>query len=166
MISEYEWLRNFITEDIYVVKGQPPTPSPENTKDAGDTSDTETPTPIPPPSYRGQNKKNILVLVDKALEPDQEDLLVKILQSAGLKWEDIALIVWPDSQRADLIRTLGSHVVLSFGLDSDPWCDTVPYEISTANGLSHLQADSLSSIAGEVELKRKLWSALKTLFGV
>ncbi|MEJ2005653.1 MAG: hypothetical protein P8X57_11960, partial [Cyclobacteriaceae bacterium] len=83
-----------------------------------------------------------------------------------LEWSDIALIVWPDTPRADLIKTLESHVVISFGLESDPWCDTRPYEVTAANGLSHLQAGSLSAIEGDIAQNHKLWSALNSLFGV
>jgi hypothetical protein len=181
MISEYEWLRNFINEEIYVLYDQPESPVTEqqestavNIPETDGAEQTGSPAPdqsadnkaLPAPEFRGKNRKNILILLDKPLKPAHEDLLVKIMQAAGLDWDDVALVVWHDEPRADLIKTLKSHVVINFGLESDPWCDTEPYEITAANGLSHLQADSLASLAEDVELKRKLWSALKTLFGV
>jgi len=56
--------------------------------------------------------------------------------------------------------------VISFGLAQDPWCETTPYEVTAANHLNHLRADKLDLIASDVDKKRKLWTALKSLFGV
>ncbi|MCA6073309.1 hypothetical protein [Fulvivirga sedimenti] len=170
----HEWLAGLFQEGIYIVPGENKvsagvSDSPE--PDEKDTDSVEPQTvseqsPLTMPDFRGGNKKHILILTDSIPDSTEEALLTNIMGATGLTWDDIALINWYDQPRPDLLSKLESHVVISFGLEHDPWCDTDPYQVHHANGVTHLRSDALRSLNSQIDQKRKLWSALKEMFGV
>ncbi len=165
-----EWLAALFQEGIYVVPEEKPA---ADNKIIQEKNDTEPKVPeetsddiLPMPGFRGKNKKHILVLAARELTPAEDEFLTKIMNAAGLSWDDIAFINWKEQPRPDLLDRLETHVVISFGLEHDPWCDAVPYSVHHANGVTHLRADDLQSLNENTDLKRKLWMALKEMFGV
>ena len=172
----HEWLADLLQEGVYIVPGENNNAA-ERNADAETRENDENSTeslnsenthnsPLPSPKFRGDNKKHILILTPSQPDAAEEELLSNIMSATGLAWEDIALINWNDQPRPDLLGILESHMVISFGLEHDPWCDAELYRIHHANGVTHLRADALQSLNAQTELKRKLWTALKEMFGV
>ena len=155
--EDFSWLPGFLDE-VYLI--------PEDHSSEGRTEPVPAPEVQDKPVFSGSNKKNILVLVPSEPAPEERTLLENILGAANLVPDDIALVNWGEYQRPDLPHLLKSHVVISFGLEKDPWCEAGLYEITAAGGLTHLRAHALTDLQADKQRKRLLWNALRELFGI
>ncbi|MDH5599398.1 MAG: hypothetical protein OEY34_09745 [Cyclobacteriaceae bacterium] len=155
-----EFLREFLNEPIYIIKEDSIQLS-ETLPDSSSASTVEI-------SYKGQNKKGILILVsnpgDEYLSPDKEELLKKILQSVNLSFIDIALINISSHPHSDFLN-LG-NIIISFGIEHVEEISAIPhfYQSHPVNEKIIIRCHSLEQIADDRELKLKLWNCLKNQF--
>ncbi|MFL5742957.1 MAG: hypothetical protein ACJ75B_22245 [Flavisolibacter sp.] len=123
----------------------------------------------------GENGKNILVIVSHdsvALIPELElNFLTAILSACKLTLDDI-LIVNARKTEQQMIQDLidsGVKKILLFGID--PPSIGLPinfpaFQLQQFNQRTYVCAPSLPELEGDKTLKSKLWTCLKTLFGI
>jgi hypothetical protein len=125
-----------------------------------------------PINYLGSNKKGILILVQdiesEFLNAQDLDFLMKIIES-GLKYagEDIAIVncirfpYWQifDELHHSFLIGFGDHQEVHFN-------DLIKYEVAVKEGVRILLADDLKTIAGDRNIKMKLWKALQRMFDI
>ena len=127
-----------------------------------------TPEPIP---VKGDFMKGILILHEESeLSPEILDMLVKMINACGHSMTDVGLVSSDNlvNRSMEDFISLNSHVVLKFGRIKHP-VNALParnYEIFTDNETEYLFADSLTEIAEDKTLKRKLWTSLQKLFNL
>ncbi|MCW5915377.1 MAG: hypothetical protein KIT66_12320 [Chitinophagaceae bacterium] len=128
-------------------------------------------TPIVNISFKGDNRKHVLVLTDTQgdLKQSEKELLKKLIESCKLTPEDIALVNLADQPVAvsDIIAQLKIKKAIFFGVpfaaiklpieDSDD-------KLLTANNCTIVKTVPLSTLQYDVNRKRSLWHALKILF--
>jgi hypothetical protein len=123
----------------------------------------------------GNNHKNILVIVSNPsvpFLPDEEfNFLTSILAACKLSIADIGIINNKNTELADLqnLINLESKNVLLFGVE--PLTIGLPinfpaFQLQSFNSRTYLYAPQLSQIENDKALKGRLWSALKTMFGI
>lgn len=128
---------------------------------------------LPSISYYGGNAGQLLILVSDAyyeyLSAEDLGLLLKILGAIKKTEKDIALVnlgrglsvTWPQ-----LNLTFNPTVVLTFGLPKTSFPMLVlgqQYTVVPMGPYKCLNAEALSALQGNDNLKRLLWTALKTL---
>ena len=124
--------------------------------------------------YLGNNKKNILVLVNETdavhLKDANMELLSNILNACKLNMNDICLLNVNQNNKVlvtELLTRFHTKSLLVFGTLPDnvrlPESFNA-YENKTYQNCSVLLVDSLEKIAADPELKKSLWRALKSLF--
>lgn len=118
----------------------------------------------------------ILVLVDnpqsKDLDASEGVLLYKILKSVGYDSDDtdILNVGWvrgEELQNELLVRK--AHYIISFGVPLKKlFIDLLlnPYEPTRKGNIGFLLADPLSVVEADVNIKKRLWGALKVMFPV
>jgi len=125
--------------------------------------------------YLGNNQKNILVLVshlDIAFLPDEElGFLTNILAACKLSLADIGIVNIHTANQTDLQRIIDSEAknILLFGVEPLSIglpINFPPFQLQSFNKRTYLHAPALSQIEKEKALKSKLWTTLKTLFGI
>lgn len=132
-------------------------------------------TPVIQPEVISKSCK-ILVLVDnpkkEELDASEGVFLYKVLKSVGYDSEDtdilnVGYVQGQELQEALLTRK--AHYVISFGV---PYrkisLDLLlsPYEPTTIDGICFLLVDPLSVVEADVNIKKRLWGALKVMFAV
>ena len=114
--------------------------------------------------YKGDFGKEVLILFsDKdvvELTAGDEEFLLKVLAAVDLGLEDVAILNVSQGQAWE--DFLSPTHVLSFGVPEL----AAGYQITAHDESAHLYCDSLSVIAENVELKKKLWAGLKSLFAL
>lgn len=156
-------------EDPPVPEGKEETPQP-----------LSAPEPLTPPDFQGLNHQEVLVLFHNSdteqMPAEDYALLQKILSAVKYAMEDIALCNWAilerqQEQRKDIFESLQlvqSQKIVVFGALPLAWSLShffKKYDISREGSGKHLlQADDLSKIAQNRELKVKLWDSLQRLF--
>lgn len=126
---------------------------------------------LEPIQIRGKFEKGILILhEEESLNAEIMDMLVKILQAVGHSMSEVGLLNSQEleGRSLDEFHAINAHVVLKFGRIKHP-INAFPildYHIHTENETEYLFADSLTSIFEDSNLKRKLWTTLKTLFNI
>ena len=176
MQKDYSFLRDLITEDIYYIKSSSQTPLARETAMAPameKKAKTDIDSKADIIDYRGENLKEILVLVEEGDHPflNQRDeaFLTKVLLAVDVSMNDIALvnIAGIDEARINDVGNLPHGLQLCFmesvpGALSQPGLN--PYENITHDGKKVLWCDPLQSIAADKALKIKLWQQLKLIF--
>lgn len=94
-----------------------------------------------------------------AYKPEEQELLIKILNSIKLKFEGIQLLVKPEVDLESL-KAFNPVSILSFGVKVKQ--ATAPYSPITWQGITVLLADDLPSL--DDQKKKQLWGVLKTTF--
>lgn len=126
---------------------------------------------LEPIQVRGKFEKGILILhEEESLNAEIMDMLVKILQAVGHSMSEVGLLNSQEleGRSLDEFHAINAHVVLKFGRIKHP-INAFPildYHIHAENETEYLFADSLTSIFEDSNLKRKLWTTLKTLFNI
>lgn len=105
---------------------------------------------------------NTIVLVPQdwsTYKPDEQELLIKILNSVKLRFEGIQLLV---NAEVDLetLRIFNPVSILSFGVNLKQ-VDTL-YSAITWEGIPVVKADNLPTL--DDQKKKQLWGVLKTTF--
>lgn len=176
-----EFLKYFINEDLYLIKGEndllqqkvETVSAPEKEPIADKVVEqhvVEEPkvelTPPKPPAYKGANKKGILILVEDAnsefLNEKDFTYLMKILGAVKLTIDDIALVnVNRTNNYSDLEF---SNAIVFTSNHSLQKSKTTKYIPSVLGNKKILLADPLDQIAESVDLRKALWDALKSIF--
>jgi hypothetical protein len=127
-----------------------------------------------PLSFLGTNNRHITVLVNNpaaAFPPDEElSFLSRMLQACKLDTGDVAILnVANGATIESVFSELTPQTVISFGVEL-PEAHTELLTIGRLNAAVYLAAPALSQLVAETEdarlLKSRLWSALKSLFGI
>jgi len=116
----------------------------------------------------------ILVLVDnprqKDLDASEGVLLYKILKAVGYDSEDtdILNVGWLEGQALqNELQSRAAHYLISFGVPLKKlFMDLLlnPYEPTAIGKINFLLADPLSVVEADVDVKKRLWAALKVMF--
>jgi hypothetical protein len=125
--------------------------------------------------YLGNNQKNIIVIVSHQsvpFLPDEElNFLTSVLTACKLSIADIGIINNRDVEQADLQNIIHSEAkkVLLFGVE--PLSIGLPinfpvFQLQPFNSRTYLHAPVLSQIENDKASKSRLWTSLKTLFGI
>lgn len=161
----------FFQEPVYVINE----PESFNTEPQDETHFAPT---IEEISVKGENKKEILVLVQEKntefISPANEQLLIKILQAVKLSMDDIALVnlsnitSLPPSHIAEALEKIPFHTLISFGAVVKEWSVSnffSKYMVNTDDtNRNILLADTLDELASDLQKKRSLWQCLQKLF--
>ncbi len=122
-------------------------------------------------AVKGDFTKGILILHEESeLSHEILDMLVKMINACGHSMADVGLVSSEilENRTMDDFMALNSHVVLKFGRIKHP-INGLPsqvYEVFTEGETEYLFADSLTVIAEDKNLKRKLWNCLQKLFNL
>lgn len=134
-------------------------------------SDTELHDPAPV-DYLGSNNKGILILVQDTesefLNAQELNFLMKIIES-GLKYarEDIAIVNCVRFPYGQIFDELHHSFLIGFGEHKEArFTDLVKYDVAEREGVRMLLADDLKTIAGDRDIKIKLWKALQRMFDI
>jgi hypothetical protein len=125
--------------------------------------------------WLGSNQKNIIVIVrheDVPVLPDEAlNFLATILSACKLGLLDIALVNAASTNETALQTLIAEEgkTVLLFG--TDPLSiglpiNFPPFQLQQFNQRTYLYCPSLREIEKDKTLKSKLWTSLKTLFGI
>ncbi|MHB1920810.1 MAG: hypothetical protein ACYCOO_01110 [Chitinophagaceae bacterium] len=134
--------------------------------------------PVPSPPllirYLGENQKKILIFFQNEWSDPPEatsfQLLTKILQACKLRITDIALVNCsqiPGKPYRDISPQFHPKFVLLFGVSplqlgiEQSFSNYLPQRLEGAN---FLVADELALLHTQTDLKKQLWTALKTFF--
>ncbi len=123
----------------------------------------------------GENRKNVLILVDAAdavfLADKDLELLTSILAACKLSLADVAIV--NKNQHTvhykELVGTFSSKVCLLFDIPPsaiDLPVDFPAYQVQPFAGCSFLYGPSLREMQTDQDLKKKLWVSLKRLFNL
>lgn len=140
--------------------------------------ETETNAVPQPPAinYLGNNQKHILIVTVNASETFLTDnelaFLTNILAACQLSMADVAIINKAQYTVADyteMLDVLQSKIVILFGVD--PLTFGLPinfphFQLQSFHQHIYLYAPELKEIEQDKGLKAKLWSSLKSLFGI
>ncbi|WKZ58301.1 MAG: hypothetical protein QY309_10510 [Cyclobacteriaceae bacterium] len=105
---------------------------------------------------------NTIVLVPQdwsTYKPDEQELLIKILNSVKLRFEGIQLLVKTEAD-LETLRIFNPVSILSFGVTLKQ--ATTSYTSITWEGIRVVLADNLSAL--DDQKKKQLWGVLKTTF--
>lgn len=122
--------------------------------------------PPVPITYQGKNIRHILVLVPAAAADNDIILLQNILKAASHSLDDIALVHWNGGDPSPLLEQFSPEIVISFGLENDPWVAIDPYTVHLNGQIQHLRVDALPLIGNDTALKRRLWTNIQDIFNL
>ena len=186
MSERFNFLSNFITEEIFVIK--------EGTIASNEAVEVKEPTTekvvcVPasteivnevaesPAVYlkslptEGENLKHCLVFfesTDNQLDNTQKSFLLKVMGSVKRSLNDILLVnvhaASPEQIDAALNEFNHRHII-AFGTNKlDKYVGDTPYNLIEDKKKLYLKADDLSNIEKTVELKKSLWGCLQKMF--
>ena len=126
--------------------------------------------------YLGENKKNILVLVDYAnamFLPDEElSFLTNMLAACKLSLADVAIVNrnnYTDKNYKELIATFKTRIVFLFGIEPAAFGLPVSFphfQIQPFANATFLFTPSLEECNKDALLKSKLWVCLRRIFAI
>lgn len=128
--------------------------------------------PVP---YLGKNEKKVLVVVNHAgiaYLPDGElRFLTNVLSACGLGLADVAIVNWHSAVTAGASAVVGQlrpAFLILFDVDGADFNLTTvrPYALGRSDNFGFVTAPSLTAIESDTEEKKRLWAALKQLFGL
>ncbi|MEN8249063.1 MAG: hypothetical protein ABFS32_09030 [Bacteroidota bacterium] len=112
-------------------------------------------------NHKGENKKGIVIINhddnSELMSQEDETFLFKGLNALDLTLEDVLITYSEDS----LDDSIEFKKQIFFSSNPDP---EKLYKVETIGGVQYLECDSLQSIRPDIELQKKFWIALKTLF--
>ena len=123
--------------------------------------------------YLGENKKNILILVNDATAPFLNEtafnLLLNILTACRLNMGDIALVNKSTLKTpfTDLIKQLTCKTILLFGIEAREMnlpIDFPHYQVQKHGSFIYLTSDDFETLEADKQRKGKLWLCLKKIF--
>lgn len=135
-----DFLKYFITEDIYVIPGK----EKETVQSEGTHS-----------QEKHTKRSYPLTVLSSKLEKNEWDLLEKILSSVNINIDEIQL---PEGEQKDI---LGKKVLV---FDSNTYPDLALYQPTTVDHIPVLKSDPLKALGQDVEKKKKLWVCMKPFF--
>ncbi|MDP4261858.1 MAG: hypothetical protein Q8941_04950 [Bacteroidota bacterium] len=126
--------------------------------------------------YLGENKKNILVVVnyhDAAYLPDEElSFLTNMLTACRLNLGDVAIVNrnnYSGSDYKDLLAQFSSKIVFLFGIDPVSFGMPVSFphfQVQSFAKTTFLFTPATEEIKKDELLKSKLWVCLRRIFGI
>lgn len=125
--------------------------------------------------YLGNNQKNILVVVSHEGVPYLPDgelsFLTNVLAACKLSIADIAIVNNHNVEQDNLQNIIDTEAknVLLFGLEPLKIglpINFPPFQLQQFNKRTYLHAPVLSQIESDKGLKSKLWTSLKSMFGI
>jgi len=129
-----------------------------------------------PLKYLGDNKKNILIVVNYPettyLPDDTLQFLTQLLTACRLSLGDIALVnhaTSPAQPYRQLTDKLQSKTVFLYGIEPADWglpINFPHFQLQAFAGVNFLYAPVMEDIMTDKLLKTKLWLSLKAIFGV
>ena len=145
-----EFLKYFITDEIYVIPGKSSASSTSEITVIKDVPANEVQKPSPSTQYP-------VCIISAELNEEEKKLLAAILNAIKLDHTKV--------QYVKTYRDISSQMVLVFGEMPEaqglPLYKAVPHDDKT-----FLIADELSAINQDTQKKRSLWNALKQMFSV
>lgn len=124
-----------------------------------------------PIAIQGNFSNGILILHEEdQLPPIVLEMLVNMIQAVGHSMNEVGLVSSAALEGRSLqeLYDLNAHKILKFGRIKHP-INALPakdYHIHAERATEYLFADSLSIIAEDKILKKKLWNNLKVLFNI
>ena len=124
----------------------------------------------------GNNKKNILIIVDCKNEihlPDEQlDLLTNMLSACKLSLDDVTILniaKHPFVNYKDCCNFFKSKIVFLFGVE--PVAFGLPvnfphFQIQPFSGLTYLFSPPLNALKDDDLLKSKIWVCIRRIFGI
>ncbi|HXA00476.1 MAG TPA: DNA polymerase III subunit psi [Cytophagaceae bacterium] len=100
-----------------------------------------------------------VVLSDIEPNPDQKELLSKILQAVGLTVEKIKLMIG-----IEFPENIKTKNLISFNVDSPEISAAEKYKVIESESGKVLLADSLAVLETDVPRKKALWQALQKMY--
>ena len=126
--------------------------------------------------FLGENKKNILVLVNyknMSYLPDEElTFLTNMLTACKLNLADVAIInldKMPGASYKEIFSKINGSIILLFGIDPSTLNMPVSFphfQVQAFNNYTFLYTPSLGEIGADKILKSKLWVCLRRIFNV
>jgi len=126
--------------------------------------------------YLGENKKNILIIVDFAdatFLPDQAlSFLTNMLTACKLTLADVVILnitKYKEKNYKELISTFKSRIVFLFGVEPVSFGLPVTFphfQIQPFNNATFLFTPSLKECENDALLKSKLWVCLRRIFAI
>lgn len=110
----------------------------------------------------GANKKGIIIInldeKHELISQEDEQFLFKGLNALDIYLDDVLII--PSGEMLDEVGHYNN--VIRFTSNYDPG---KLYKVTEQNETQHLECESLATIRPNIELQKKFWIALKTMFG-
>ncbi|MDN5213963.1 hypothetical protein QQ020_17945 [Fulvivirgaceae bacterium BMA12] len=188
MSKDYTFLPNLIQEDLYYIESESTHTSTEKSPliqtDNKETHTETAPEVMPGKAenteaeglridFKGENLKNILVLIEEPngsyLKSEDEAFLEKVLKAVDINLIDIAIVNYSSlsEEQARKIEAVPHWLCLGFmeALPA-PWATlaTERYQTIQHDENKILWGHPLKSIAGDKDMKVRLWQQLKLLF--
>ena len=124
-----------------------------------------------PIGVKGSFSNGLLIVhEEEELNAEVMDMLVKMINAVGKSMNEVGMVSSEilEGRSLEDFMALNAHTILKFGRISHPVnsVPAIPYEVYTDRETQYLFADSLSQIAEDKIMKRKLWNALQILFNI
>ena len=124
-----------------------------------------------PIQVKGSFSNGLLIVhEEEELNAEVMDMLVKMINAVGKSMNEVGMVSSEilEGRSLEDFMALNAHTILKFGRISHPVnsVPAIPYEVYTDRETQYLFADSLSQIAEDKMMKRKLWNALQILFNI
>lgn len=123
--------------------------------------------------YKGKNNENVLVVTDTSLRRGTEDqaFLEKLMAACGLTIDDIALVNIREQEvpLSEVTDQLKIRKCIFFGVPSRSIDFPIGEKEDTVmiyDDKYFIRTSPLSSLQYDIAKKKKLWHALKNMFGV
>jgi len=184
MNERLNFLSNFITEEIFVIKSEAtggksvsePEQLPKEEKAPSDPVEPvkaaeEAPVYLKPLPTEGENLKHCLIFFESEeskLDDSKKAFLLKVMGSVKRSLNDVLLVNVKDAS-AEQIEAVFSEFnhrhVLAFGTQKiDKYAGSETYLVTEDKKKFYLKADDLLNIENTVELKKSLWGCLQKMF--
>ncbi|HVE61510.1 MAG TPA: hypothetical protein VNA26_06810 [Chitinophagaceae bacterium] len=126
------------------------------------------------PPYIGMNQKHILIIVSNDTNVIQEQelsFLNNVLTACKLSLAEVAIKHWSGIEKKSnqITEKLESKIILLFNIEPVSFGLPVnfpPFQIQPHNQITYLYAPPLLEIKNNIDLKKRLWTCLRTLFNV
>ncbi|MBL6445926.1 hypothetical protein JMN32_06380 [Fulvivirga sp. 29W222] len=183
-MGDNSFLKHFITEPVFVIPGEELVASITGSREekaeaiveeapAIYQSQEATKKKAKEVTFKGSNKKQILVIVDQPgeefINAADESFLSKIMGAIKLDINDIAIINFSNNSELnkELLLDFSATRYLMFGIDDSKLLkgNFPPYQImDIGNNKQVLICSALATIASDPSQKKLLWTALQKMF--
>jgi hypothetical protein len=173
MSDDLGFLSHLFSEDIYTIDEELQVKSTvpiESNEDQTQHDKPKEALELKPIMTHGENLKHCLVLFQakEKLRTESKALLFKILEAIDRKPKDVLMAnlydCSPEGIEAFLVENKHQHLI-SFDVTAvEPLSKSTVYLPIQDHGKTYLLADSLEAISLDIEKKKALWKALKSIF--